>query len=457
MTDFSENRAYAFMRKLSFVRPSGSAEEARAAEMIAAELRTAGLEPRIEVFPTWTYEEEPCRVEVLAPYRTTIEAAPVGLSGVTPPEGVTGELVFVETGEEEFLDGVEGKIALRYGLGGAKKYEAMAKAMAKAVICIGEPGKDLLHLSVWDNHFKRFGKMPSVFLRYEDALKMLREGAREVTVVCRQREIEGQSRNVVVEIPGTGRRGGAAEPAASGSSSEARNDSPGGPGDEVILLCGHFDTVPGVTGAHDNAAGSAILVELARLVAARPARRTVRLVWFGAEELGLYGSQIYVRENEKALDRVKLVINVDVAGGTIGRNECMVTGPESLKAYMEALGKEIGLGLTTRLGIMSSDSIPFAHKGVPSVNLARGGGVTTSLHTPADSIEHTDAYHLGMLGRFVEVLLDRAANAKAYPFERDIPESVRKDIAKYREESMGLEKETVAEANVPARRSQDGH
>ncbi len=422
MTHFDAERAYDFLKRLSFVRSSGSEDERRAAEVIAGELRRAGLRPGFEEFPVWTYEEEPSRVEVLTPYRSTIEAAPVGLTGTTPAEGLTAGLVFVETGEEEFLDDVAGKVALTYGSLRAKKYEALTEAEAAAAIVIGEAGKDLSHLSVFDTYFKRFGKLPAVYVRYEDGLRMVQERAREVTVVCRQKETEGQSRNVVVEIPGTGPRAD----------------------EELIVLGGHYDTVPTSAGAHDNAGGSAILVELAVWLAKHPARRTVRLVWFGAEELGLYGSRAYVAAHEKELGRLKLLVNVDVAGGTIGRNHCTITGPESLKAYLDVLGKELGVGLETKLGNMSSDGMPFGDKGVPSVNFARYGGGTSNLHTRHDTLEHTDAGHLAMLGRLVEVFVDRVANARAYPFEREIPESVKKDIAKYREESIGLEKEDAA-------------
>jgi len=448
LTYFDEQRAYEFMRRLSFTRQGGTVEEARAAELIAAELRTAGLMPMLESFQVWTYEEEPSRVDVPAPgtggrasgaeLRETFVAAPVGLSGVTDPDGVTGELVFVETGEEEFLHGIRGKIALTYELGAAKKYERLAKAEPKAVIAIGDPGRGLLHVSHYANYFRRWGKLPTVFIRYEDGLRLIRSGAREVVVVCRQREIQAESRNVVVEIPGAG----------FGEATQS--------GDDYILLGGHYDSVPATAGAHDNAGGSAILVELARILAAHPPRRTVRIAWFGAEELGLHGSAAYVESRMKAagpetassktaLDRIKLVVNVDVAGGTIGRNHCVVTGPESLKNYVEVLGKEIGVGLAIKLGVMSSDGTPFGDKGVPSVNFARYGGATANLHTPYDTLEHTDSYHLAMLGRLVEVFVQRTANAMAYPFERDIPESVKKDIAKYREESMGLEKEPSAE------------
>lgn len=416
MTRFEGQRAYALLEKLNFVRASGSEAEARAAEVIAAELKKCGLEARIETFPVWTYEAQQAEVRVTCPYGDTIEAAVVGLTGSTPTTGVTGDLVFVETGEEEFLEGIEGKIALTYGFLGAKKYERLTKAKPLAVICVGEAGKELTHLSIWDNYFKRFGKLPSVAIRYEDGLKLLKAGAKQVTVICEQQETEGESRNVVVTIPGT-------------SQSE-----------QTIALGGHFDTVPCTTGAHDNAGGSVILMELARIFAENPPRRTLQFIWFGAEELGLFGSQAYVKEHEKELENLQLLINIDVAGGILGRNSCTVTGPEPLRAYADALGKEMGIGLSTRLGIMSSDGLPFGDKGVPSLNIARSGGGTTFLHTPGDSLEHCGPEPLAMLGEYVEIFVKRIANAKAFPFKKEIPESAKKDIARYKEEAMGEEK-----------------
>lgn len=411
-------RAYELLKRLSFARPSGSAQEAEAAALLVAEAGSFGLHCETQSFPVWAYEEKESFVDVLAPFERHIPATPAGLTGTTGPDGVRGELVFVETGEEEFLDGIKGKIALTYGFAWGKKYERLTKAGPKAVICIGDAGKDLLHLSIGDQLFKRFGKLPMVCIRYEDALALLKSGATEVRVVCDQIEREVESHNVIAEIAGTGRP------------------------DEVIVLCGHYDTVPGTVGAHDNAGGSVILMELARWFAAQPARRTLRFIWCGSEELGLYGSFAYVNSLSGAeRERIKLVVNVDVAGGIIGSNGAAVIGNDALKACVEALGKELGIGLSVRSGIMSSDGIPFGDRGIPSVNVARSGGATTHLHTAGDALEHTDGAHLAQLGEFARVFVERTANARAFPFEREVPDNLKKEIAKYKERSLGMEPE----------------
>jgi Zn-dependent M28 family amino/carboxypeptidase len=64
---------------------------------------------------------------------------------------------------------------------------------------------------------------------------------------------------------------------------------------QIVEVGAHYDTAPRSPGADDNASGVVALLELARLLADRPRARTVRLVFFGAEERGLKGSTLHAR------------------------------------------------------------------------------------------------------------------------------------------------------------------
>jgi hypothetical protein len=68
--------------------------------------------------------------------------------------------------------------------------------------------------------------------------------------------------------------------------------------DEVVMLGAHFDSWHAGTGATDNAAGSAVMMEAVRILkqAGLPLRRTVRIGLWGGEEQGLIGSRQYVTE-----------------------------------------------------------------------------------------------------------------------------------------------------------------
>ena len=83
--------------------------------------------------------------------------------------------------------------------------------------------------------------------------------------------------------------------------------------DEVVMLGAHFDSVAAGTGATDNAAGSAAMMEAMRIlkaIGARP-RRTIRIALWGGEEEGLLGSRAYVREHFG--DPATMVLNPDHA------------------------------------------------------------------------------------------------------------------------------------------------
>ncbi len=62
---------------------------------------------------------------------------------------------------------------------------------------------------------------------------------------------------------------------------------------EVLLLSAHLDAAPGAPGADDDGTGVAALLEIATILRDRPMRRTVRLVFFNLEEVGLVGSTQY--------------------------------------------------------------------------------------------------------------------------------------------------------------------
>jgi len=69
--------------------------------------------------------------------------------------------------------------------------------------------------------------------------------------------------------------------------------------DQIVMIGGHYDSAPAGTGAADNAAGSAAVIEAMRIlktVGARP-RRTIRAALWGGEEIGRLGSKAYVAKH----------------------------------------------------------------------------------------------------------------------------------------------------------------
>ncbi|HZW03082.1 MAG TPA: M28 family metallopeptidase [Anaerolineaceae bacterium] len=87
--------------------------------------------------------------------------------------------------------------------------------------------------------------------------------------------------------------------------------------DEEVLLTAHLDSTAilplrSAPGADDNATGSAALLEAARVLRNYRFERTVRLIWFTAEEQGLHGSRAYTEQND--MRSVIGVVNLDMFG-----------------------------------------------------------------------------------------------------------------------------------------------
>jgi Zn-dependent M28 family amino/carboxypeptidase len=90
---------------------------------------------------------------------------------------------------------------------------------------------------------------------------------------------------------------------------------PGGTSDNVVMAGAHLDSVPEGPGINDNGSGSAALIEVAENLAEAKLPNTVRFAWWGAEELGLLGSNHYVAGLDQAQrDRVALYLNFDMVG-----------------------------------------------------------------------------------------------------------------------------------------------
>lgn len=121
-------------------------------------------------------------------------------------------------------------------------------------------------------------------------------------------------------------------------------------------------------GADDNASGTAAVLELARLLAARPARRSVLFVNFTGEELGLLGSQYFVQHAPVPVDSIVAMLNFDMVGRMRG-DSLIVYGVETareMRTVLDSAGS--GLGLSVRAigdGFGPSDHSSFFARDIP--------------------------------------------------------------------------------------------
>jgi carboxypeptidase Q len=147
--------------------------------------------------------------------------------------------------------------------------------------------------------------------------------------------------------------------------------------DEVVMLGAHFDSWHAGTGATDNAAGSAVMMEAMRILqtSGLRLRRTVRLALWGGEEEGLLGSAAYVRAHfadrvtmELKAEHARLSGYFNVDNGTGAIRGVYLQGHEAVAPIFQSWMEPFkNLGMTT-LAIRSTggtDHTSFDAVGLP--------------------------------------------------------------------------------------------
>jgi aminopeptidase YwaD len=166
-----------------------------------------------------------------------------------------------------------------------------------------------------------------------------------------------------------------------------------GPGDAVVVLGGHYDTVAEVSGANDNASGTAVLLTIARMLEDVDLPFTLRIIPFGSEELGLLGSRFYVQSlSEEELANTKAMLNFDALATGSGVE---VFGDENITAMVSAIGSDIGIDVAVTRGLRgsTSDFASFREAGVPYLMFSGDDG--SRIHTDRDTIEFVQPEMLG--------------------------------------------------------------
>ncbi|MBL8047676.1 MAG: M20/M25/M40 family metallo-hydrolase [Chthonomonas sp.] len=171
--------------------------------------------------------------------------------------------------------------------------------------------------------------------------------------------------------------------------------------DEMVIVCGHFDSWngPGSVGANDNGTGSSVTLEAARLLAksgVKP-KRTIRFILWSGEEQGLLGSRAYVEKHKAELGKISAVFNDD--GGTNYQGGYNIL-PE-MKAMLEpAIAPtqrafpNLPMTLPTSPAVPrggSSDHAPFVWAGVPAFFTIESGRADYGYvwHTQNDKPENS--------------------------------------------------------------------
>ena len=141
--------------------------------------------------------------------------------------------------------------------------------------------------------------------------------------------------------------------------------------DEVVIVEGHLDSVGHpFAGADDNASGVAGVLEMARVVSAMTPDRTVRFLVTNAEEVGLVGSEYYVKSLGNEIYKVKFAINMDMIAYNADGILDIETNAEfemHAKHYSEMALLYTLLQPHITMPAWGSDHVPFLEMGVPTI------------------------------------------------------------------------------------------
>jgi Zn-dependent M28 family amino/carboxypeptidase len=161
--------------------------------------------------------------------------------------------------------------------------------------------------------------------------------------------------------------------------------------DEIVLIGCHLDSWDVGTGAMDDGAGCAIVMEtLAILSRLDPApRRTVRAVLFTNEEFGAHGARAYVKEHSGEMERHVLAIEADMGGG-LPLGFGVSAGEGGLEIVRET-ARDIPGGLAILEGGGGADISSLRPHGVPLMGLHQESKRYFDYHhSPADTLDKID-------------------------------------------------------------------
>lgn len=175
---------------------------------------------------------------------------------------------------------------------------------------------------------------------------------------------------------------------------------------EFIVVGAHFDhlgvkekdgKVELYNGADDNASGVAALIEIGRTLMERQGelKRSVLLIGFDAEEIGLHGSKYFIQNSPIPIDNIKLMVNVDMVGWLKESGKLTYFGSGIVKDGANLVTTD-GIPEGTAVGVtrsefslfFASDADPFDKADVPTFNVTTGK--KSPYHKPEDTADLID-------------------------------------------------------------------
>lgn len=370
--EFSQERMMETIRFMSAEdggRIAGFDGEAGTADYISNQFESIGLDVSDQVFPIIAFACE----NVMFSYSTStgtsnLNAKPLTFSAATPLSGINGEIIFVGMGAgNDYSDiNIVGKIALimRGGEYFRVKTERAYENGAVAAIFYDPDGDGPISATL-----TQLSSIPAISIARKDAEHMIEllldSSIEEAKLTVDSITNDSTSKNVI-----------------------GLYKSPDNPDDNSVILGAHYDGVD-TPSANDNASGIAVVLEMARALSEQKIILPYDVIFiaFGAEEIGLIGSTIYVENMSSGeIDSVLAMINFDMVG--VGDSFELNTAEEGEATSLIDISTEVlkQMGYTPTISKTDrSDHSPFSYAGIEAVYIAVGP--YKEYHTDFDTYE----------------------------------------------------------------------
>ncbi len=393
----------------------GSDEERAAAEFIRAKLESFGVDKAwTEPFECMGWTRRETKLTVVGPVEQEMDCIALPFC---PPGTVEAPLVFLGDGDPQTYadnrDRLKGAIAMvttatpRYYHRGMHRGEKLGRALEAGAIGFiwmrGEPGG---LPETGSARFNQACEVPAISVSFETGHEMLRIGRQGELMVRIESTNEVHpvtSYNVIGEITG--------------------REKP----EEIIVIGGHYDGHDINQSANDNGAGTAVVVEAARALAVHKEQigRTIRFIAFAQEEMGLIGSESYVKQHLH--EHHVFMINTDGAGRGTRANFSLQNWSEATSFFKQMLGQmfesQVSVGDSVSL---YSDMYNFACRGIPSSTYSSSDPVTGGAprgygHTYWDTLDKLNPKGIQSDAIILARLLLRLATLEELPLKHKTP------------------------------------
>ena len=387
----------------AYVRTGGSPEELRCAEYLKSYAESLGLTATLEPFTVSL---------------ATIKEATLTLDGESLPckgyfcagdAEIEAPFYYLRNTDAYSLSLCKGKIVMVDGYLGYWMYKDILENGAVGFITY-DGHANYADCDIDQRELRaplqKEGKIPGVNINAKTAIDIVNRGVKTAKITLSQDEFEGNSHNVVIDLPGEI--------------------------DEYVVFTAHYDSTSLSQGSYDNMSGCVGLLAMAEHFSKIPHRYGMKFIFCGSEERGLLGSKAYVAAHEEELPKIVLNINLDMIGCIMGKFIACCTSEDKLVSYLDYFALEQGRGIRAYQDVYSSDSTPFADKGIPAVSFARiAPPPTATIHNSYDTMAVMKMEHMQQDIDFICAFANRMANAVRVPVARKMPDNMKDKLDIY--------------------------